>query len=405
MFALWIDDTSSLGSEVFDKTPWRWCRVGPGSNEEGRGNLAEIAHKLEKQSEEVCVILRAADCLDCWLSVPPMNARRLNQAIPFIVEEFVAQPVETMHFVTGERRGQQLRCVGISRVLLRRLLDAMGAWNIRPSAVFPDAGLLSAKTETIRILKDGERALIRASNLAAEMPCERAPMLVDAVWSGVAESNKEMRIEVSGDDDGTLTSLLSQTYGNVSQRNLTTSSLIEFVENTQASSLNLLIGEFQPSESKVQAPRWKVPMALAAILLATILGSDLLVGFLAKQRVAVLVEKATETYMQAYPSEDPSQSDLIRLVNREQGTGAQETVRLIDMLNRVSSVTANAQVRSIAYQAGSDTLDVEVLVAGYDGLDALESEIAEAFREVSMLGATQSQDGVRARLRLAGAEQ
>ena len=404
MFVLWIDDTSALGDEAFDKTSWRWCRVGPGPRQEGEGALAEIADELARQPDEVRLILKAGDCLDCWLKVPPMNSRRLTQAIPFIAEELVAQPLEAMHFVPGERRGELLRCVAISRVFLQRLLDKLHTYSIHPTALFTDAGLLRTKTDSISVLKDGDRALIRTDALAAEVPCARVPIVIDSLLRKTAESDAEIHIEVAGDDRGSLAERLSKQFERVSRRSLTGSRLADLLPGLEAAAANILVGDFEQVKSTAQTPRRKLPIALAAMLLTIVLVSDLIVGVLARQRASASMEQAAQVYAQAFPAEEPSPLEIIRLVNHEQGTGPQETARLIGMLNSVSNIlSANgAQVRSLSYQSASDALDVEILVEGYDSLDTLESQVAGDSRAVSMLGATQAEDGVRARLRISG---
>ena len=404
MFAIWIDKLSTLGSQEFENQRWRWCRLGPGSRNEGEGDLAEIARELESRPDAVTLLIAARECLDLWLKVPPMNTRRLRQAVPFIAEEQVAQPIEAMHFAVGERRAQHIRCIATSRTLLQTLLDTLARHRVLPVSMYLDAALVRVKGRQLCILKDGERALVRTPELATEVPCERLPILIDSLLQSSPESSTEPLIEVIADDDGKLAESIKRPGVRVLARRSAGTCLAELLPGSEVSEVNLLVEEFEPRASMPQNRRWKLPIALAASLLALVIVSDLLVGYLAKLRVATLIDESIEVYRRDRPSIDGDEGDLVRLIHREQGTSSQETRELLEMLNRVSGTfsTHGASVRSLSYQSGSGAVDVEVLVEGYDTLDALERDATGKFQEVSMLGATQTQEGVRARLRLGG---
>ena len=404
MFAIWFDNLSTLGSPRFENQRWRWCRLGQGSRYEGEGGLAEIARELESMPDEVTLLVAARECLDLWLNVPPMNTRRLSQAVPYIAEEQVAQPIEAMHFVVGERKAQHIRCIATSRALLQTLLDTLGKHGISPIALYLDAALVRVKGRQFCVLKDRKRALVRTPELATEVPCERLPVLIDSLIQSSPESSTELLIEVIADDDGELAKSIARPEVRVQARRSAATCFSELLPGPEISEVNLLVEEFEPRASRPQNWRWKLPMALAASLLALIIASDLLVGYLAKLRVATFIDESIEAYRKDFPSIEPNEGDLIRLIHREQGTSSQETRELLEMLNRASGAffTHGASVRSLSYQSGSGAIDVEVLVDGYDILDALESDATREFQEVSMLGATQTQEGVRARLRLGG---
>ena len=406
MFAIWIDSLSTFGTQEFEDRSWRWCRLGPGPRIEGEGDFAQISRALESEPDEVALLVAARECLDLWLKVPPMTTRRIRQAIPFIAEERVAQPIEAMHFALGERRAQRLRCIAISRTLLQTLLDTLGKYGISPSALYSDAALMRVKGEQICILKDGGRALVRTSDIATEVPLKRLPILLGALRRSTSESESEVFIEIADDDGEALSELIAQPGARIARRKLSGTCLTELLPGPEVWEVNLLTGEFEPRASSPRNQPWSLPLAFATALIVVIVASDLVVGHLAQRQVSALVGEATGVYREAFPSARPSQEDLVQVVRREQGNTSQETLELLVILDRASGMFSahGASVRSLSYQSGSGAIDVEVLVPGYDILDAIEGDAADSFGEISMLGATQTPDGVRARLRLRGAE-
>lgn len=402
MFYLWFDDLSGLGTVGFAETEWRWCSVGPGPKVEGKGNLERIAALLTSQKDEVSLLLAARECVHLWLKVPPMSARNLRQALPFIAEEQVAQSVESMHFACGHRHGEQLNCLGISKALLRELLGLLFEYGISPVAAYSDASLLTARDGAIAILIDGVRCLVRTTRIAIEAPRQDLAMYLNATLHQMGEPSPEPHIEVFADEQFHMPAELADAGLEVTRKRLIQSPFAQLV-STPITEINLLVAEFEPQTTRRGEGRtWRLPLALAASLLAILVVSDLVVGWNAlKQRESLQDSSLLLVDGLQTPEE------VVRLIHREQGNRSQETRDFLNLLGQVSrvAVTRGASMRSLSYQSGSGAIDIEILVADYDALDGFSSDAQDIFRQADMLGATQTGDGVRARLRVVGAAQ
>ncbi len=401
MFFIWFDDMSELGTGAFTRREWRWCRTGPGSRVEGSGDLEKIADLLTSQDDEVNLLLAARECVHLQLKVPPMSARSLKQALPFIAEEQVAQPVERMHFAMGERRGEYTACLGISKSLLRHLLEILSQYGISPTAAYSDASLLRIREGSVGMLLDGERALVRTANLSLEASRQDVCNYLDSIVQEFGEPSSELTIEVISDESAHIPDGLAESSAKITQRRISRGPLAELL-STQLSEINLLVSEFEPGTAKKRNGVWRLPIALAASFLALIIASHLSVGLIELNRSQALQMEAL-SFVEGATSPD----EVVRLIHREQGTRSQETRDFLILLAQISKVSAGrgANLRTLSYQSGSGVIDIEVLVADYDALDAFSNDAQSAFRQADMLGATQTGEGVRARLRLLGVGQ
>ena len=116
-----------------------------------------------------------------------LPARWLRQALPYAVEELLAEDVEQLHLALGEALadGRHL-LLAVRRDLLKGWLAQLMAVGITVSAIYVDADLLPR--EGIQVLLHGERGLLggagelRMAFAASDWPnladaCSEAPLL------------------------------------------------------------------------------------------------------------------------------------------------------------------------------------------------------------------------------------
>ncbi len=401
MFFIWFDDLSELGTSAFVHREWRWCRIAPGSRLEGRGDLESIRSALISEPDEVSLLLAARECIHLRLEVPPMSARSLRQALPFIAEEHVAQSVESMHFAIGQRNGEHLSCLGISKSLLHLLLEVVSEYGISPIAAYSDATLLQAREGSIGVLMDGDRILIRTARSALEAPRQDAIICINLIIEQSDESNPALQLEVLTNDGVEALDGLALPDVTMTQRRIARSPLAELV-SSPINEINLLVADFEPVAPGQRERTWRLPLALAASFLILLFTSDLIIGFNALSHTQGLQEESISLVDGLQNSDE-----VVRLIHREQGSRSQETRDFLNLLAQFSQVSEahGASLRTLSYQSGSGAIDIEVLVSNYDVLDDFSNEAQDAFQEADMLGATQTAEGVRARLRLVGAGQ
>ena len=409
MFVIWFDDLAALGGADFSARQWRWWRARGDTEEQGRGDLETIASMLAAAPDDVTLLIAARECVRLALDAPPMSARNLDLALPYLAEDQLAQSVEQTHLARARMQGDQLAVIGISKPLLRTLLDLLSDYAISPVAAFSDAGAIQLPDGDARacLMLDGHRILLRSEQAALETDFVNLPIFLQLVLLPSQTEDAQERLDSGGrahvkvfcDQDKSLAEKLADIGITASASSAAQSPLAAIAAGGFASADNLLVGEFAPASKGTGNRTWHLPLALAASLLVLVLAADISLGLVAQDRISALQLQAIEQ-----AGNSMSASEVVRLVNREQGGGGQETSYFIDLLAKLSKISSaqGANLKSLSYQQGSRALDVEVLVSDYDDLDSLSQQAQSAFIEADMLGATQTEDGVRARLRLVG---
>ena len=96
-------------------------------------------------SGETYVMLRGEDILLTSAKVPSKQPRQILQAVPFIVEESLAQDVEDCHFAIGDRNSAgDVNVAIIDRELLQQRLNLLKELLIQPSIITCDVLQLNA---------------------------------------------------------------------------------------------------------------------------------------------------------------------------------------------------------------------------------------------------------------------
>src|SRR5580698_8109691 len=84
------------------------------------GPLSSIAQ--HPAGQRICVLVPASDVLLTDAEVPAKSGARIQQIVPFALEEQVAEDIDSLHFAVGRRVGESTR-IPVA-VVSRALIDA-----------------------------------------------------------------------------------------------------------------------------------------------------------------------------------------------------------------------------------------------------------------------------------------
>ena len=109
----------------------------------------------------VIVLVHGTDILQTQAELPAKAGAKLAQAVPFALEEQLADDVETLHFAIGERTDSgSTRVSVVARTKLEAWTRALALASIRPDALFADNSLMPCNPGQIVLLIDGVDAHI-----------------------------------------------------------------------------------------------------------------------------------------------------------------------------------------------------------------------------------------------------
>ncbi len=320
-------------------------------------------------------------------TVPAVKKSRLNQMIPFAVEDFIADDLEFVHFGVGDRDSNgEVPVAVIGKDMMDFWHDAIIDSGIRPHEIIPEQVCLPIDEAEWCVLVDTDEILVRTSydfgfsidrdnfveilSHAISAAGEKAPMSLRVYdFSGSSLALEEMEqlpdIEVQlveiEDDMSVLTVMAEESYG--------------------APSINLLNGQYslQQELSKVWAP-WKPTAILTALLLIAMTVTSYL-NLMSLEKQSLELKKNIQTsYKQVSESKKkPSPGKIKRILKKkleDLESGAAGNKDFIDVLAAVSPALSKqrARIDSLNYRKGN--LTINALVLNSSQSDTLENALA-----------------------------
>jgi general secretion pathway protein L len=123
---------------------WALCNdAGELTGKISSGTLDELS---EAAANHHTVVLLNSQCLHInQLQLPTQNLQKMLKAVPYAIEEFIAEDVENFHFVIARSKHNNLvAVVGIDKVTLQSIIQVFQQANITVEKIIPDILCLAA---------------------------------------------------------------------------------------------------------------------------------------------------------------------------------------------------------------------------------------------------------------------
>ena len=342
-----------------------------------------------------------------WLSrtVPGRRAAQIRRALPFAVEEFLTQDVETLHLAHGPiSRGEPVRCALIDRKLIAGWLACLADSGLRPGHMVPDACLLPCDASSASVLLEDGEALVRTPEDIVSVETSTLGNVLESVRASFGETDQPLDLLlIGGDPSGPQ----ADHNGFTVRRTPLKGTVLDFLASRweqDGEEVNLLQGPFTPAK-RARASRggWRSVAALAALWLIVTLGVLMAEGYVANHRADAIAAESTDLYRSIYPNERrvPNAYAQMRAKLRESGAGSGAFHLLLGQLaaGTVQGDT-DINVRSISFNDSRSELTSELWLRGYAEIDALKRELEGQGLTVDISSAEERDNVVRARLRI-----
>lgn len=147
-----------------ESPPAEWVAIGANRQrivDVGYGNLEEASAAAHYR--RAVVLVPSEDILLTQVNIKARNREQLVRAIPFALEEDLAEDVEQLHFAPGPRHADGHYPVAVvSRALMAQWLAQLNAAGLVPQALIPDVlALPPAADGGWSLLLENDRALLR----------------------------------------------------------------------------------------------------------------------------------------------------------------------------------------------------------------------------------------------------
>ncbi len=348
--------------------------------------------------------LPSADGASTWVIVPgeavlmldsDLRARdrtQLDQALPYAIEDQLAEPVESLHVAAAPHPGGRAHLVlAVRRTTLESWQADLMRRGVRADALVPDTALLPAGADA-QVLVDGERALIRIGAAQAAV----APRADLATWLALAGADVAAEVHAAEDP---------QLGARARWQRITDGAgwLLARLGAIDAAQLpNLLTGPYAPLHRDASLRRWwKAAAGLAAGAVAVAFIGALTEWWLLRDRVAGIEAEMAALYTEVWPNSPPHPDPAGRTRSELGARGDQrgDALALLAAAAPALVGSSSVSIRAIEYRGGE--LDVQLIAQSVAALDALrEGAAATPGLSAELASATTGDQGAEGRLKI-----
>ncbi|MBD2836692.1 type II secretion system protein GspL [Pseudomonas sp. JM0905a] len=353
----------------------------------GTGRRLPFARALEEVAPPWRLILPVEAVTCCAVRLPTQKGRWLRQALPFAVEELLAEEVESFHLgLGGALADGRHRVFAVRRTWLAGWLELAGKLGPAPAAIHVDADLLPE--QGTQLLWLDQRWLLGGEGGTrlgfAELDWPVLKDACDAPRSGHAPAARQVLegVDEWRDEGDTYGWLAAQKGSDLAQ------------------------GEFTLKEERQRWSRWKPLLGLVGLWLVLQWGFNLVQAWQLQRQGDAYAAANEALYRELFPQDNKlvnlrAQFDQHLAEGSASGQG-----RLLTLLGQAAQalITEGAQVRvqQLDFSEARGDLALQVQAPGFDALERLRERLIGSGLSVQMGSASRDESGVSARLVIGG---
>ena len=364
------------------------------------------------------------EALFCVADIPAKQSRYIQQALPFAVEEQIAQDIDTVHLALGRHTDEGYRVAAIDEERMERWVGLFSDWeHARLDAIYPDASLLPVTEGGWSVCLDGEIALM-VSDRGEWLSMHSANLGMFAHTLAVPPSEEVVAevpvtlyaTEQEFDAQPTIVSDL-KSPGRLTVRRETLELMpLELLAHAHhhhlSQPINLCQSRFS-NRAKTESPLkpWKPLIAVAAVWFGIQVALEVGMGFYYERKADDLQERAMAVYREAFPGDRRTHAGNVRRVIQGQlrvaGSEGPDLgfITLMKYTGQENSELPSGQsvtFNSVNFSRSRGELVVDVRADSYDRLSALRNGLANQGLEAEIGSVVNESSGARGRLTVSG---
>ena len=373
--------------------------------------------EMEVSRVQIVGIVSAFDVTHCAARIPGRQKRVIHQALPFAVEEQIAQDIDSVHLALGSQNNNEWQVAAIDEATFDAYLQRLEAWDYPVSAVHADAMLLPLDNQQWTILLEAEQALIHSRDGAwYAVPVDALSVFVDSLVHSLG-SDTPPGIHISATPRAyeehrmALAALDQNPDALIHIEEVSESPLALMARGVLAEGMgviNLCQGRFAPADTR-QSPlrRWRPVAVVAAIGVVLQLGFMLAEGYYYQQQAHRFDQQAMAIYRDYFPNDAGTHAGNLQRVltgqlraAEEGGKGGQflSLLRFTGHQYQQLANTDSLHFDAIQFSAQRGELRVELRGESFSQLDSMRTGLSNAGLSAQIGSVVNNEDGTRARL-------
>lgn len=328
-----------------------------------KSNYRGFARQLvdEAKNRKVIVIVPGEDVTLTTVTLPKMSHSRLQQAIPYALEEQVIDDVEQMHFAAGEYIPDGKTPVAvIAKNKMREWTDWFKTINLEPDVVLPQMLALPTATGVWHV-QVGDTAVVRTGSVSGFV-CDRYNLKDMLQLALQSEQPNEIQLELCGDEK-----MILDLPVKIQQTHIEPEAMLDQLARYAGKEqpLNLLQGVYRNRKSS-HLPKMTSVLRISSYVLAAwflmLISYPVVSYVLLSQRMQHFRGEIAAIYKREFPHASsvvaPRQRMQQKLHKLTSSANDNPFLLLLANIGKGLNVASGVQLKRMDYQGGSMTIEI-----------------------------------------------
>jgi general secretion pathway protein L len=398
-----MSDTLLIHYNIENNNQASWALCNDAGELTSRITTGPLVDLQDLTAKHLSVVLLDSQCLHInELQLPTQNLQKLLKAVPFAIEEFIADDIENIHFVISKSKASNTtNVVGINKSTLQLIIDNFQAADILIEKIIPDALCLAANNTQWAALNFQSNSYLQTSKLnGMVVPHDSLTYLFENKLGDESVTKPEKILLFRESENDTAFDLESLEKYDIELVEITynTHPLVVFCGNyRQALPLNLLQHDFKvKSKSSGYWLQWRLAASLAGFWLLLHLGVTAFQLNQLKEENILTKNKMEKIYKTAFPKSRKinnarrQMEQKLKTLKSNSGTASNGLLFILQKsFNSLDQEAKDVTFQSITYRnnrmdIGLDSKNlqaIETLNKKLNSNDEIKSEISSSSSE------------------------
>ena len=373
---------------------------------------------------DIVVIAPAESLLLTEVSIPSKQMRQIKQALPFVVEELIADDIENVHMAIPaslDPEAETLEVAVLAHRLLIHWLDVLHSNQLPPASIVIDSLCLPLEENGWSLLIDNDRLLIRSGEFSAMVVAMPDVELVFAALVKTFKSTdnplmpkinviSSAHSETGQKLSAQMVAYLRKYYAEFEiKESLYQESIGQIISaachDQKSTAMNLLQGGYAVARNREgTSKRWLLAASIAAVGLVGYLCLSVLGGWYFSTQAKALDQQSIALYKQLFPQERRIVSPRKQLQNHLRLAESSQNSSFLGLLAETSKQLAGSEdkldtsVNQLRFDSDRGDLQLELKVRSLDQLAQLKQQLANAGLKADINSASEQDNVVVGRI-------
>jgi general secretion pathway protein L len=333
----------------------------------------------------ICVLVPGTDVLVAEPELPNKAGTKLQQVVPYALEEQLADDIDDLHFAIGKRPPDSTRTpvAVVTRALMDQWLEALKSNGIEPEAMYADSDLLPQNPgQAVALLEEDVVVVRPPSGSPITLPADALQEALETAQASNPEGGAGRGLILytgapEWHEHSAQVEALRERFDGIKIQLLANGPLALFAQQLPtATPTNLLQGQYTPTTSRTVGLRaWRVAATLLVCLIGLhVAGKAAELSLLKRNehKLDVSLREAIQTVMPGANTAD-ARKVLEQRLTSARAANSSGLLPALEAFVQAKSAVPGASVQSMSFHNG--TLELKITAPDASSLDRISQAL------------------------------